>query len=118
MTDPSTKKRKSSRLVTDLREVVERWIWPVGLVKTVIPSKKSNGNSLLEKAPTFSDVPLCETSTLLLHVVLGPSTVATKMNIIEWMRDGLIPLLEVEDAAVDGTVIEDVGVHSIENVRL
>lgn len=117
VTDRFTKKRTSSRLVTALHEVAERWILPAGLVMTATLSKKSSVSSRPVKVPTFSDAPLCGTSTLLLQDVLARTTVDMKMIIMEEMRDGLIPLFQAEDVAVDGTVIEDVGASWNEDVR-
>lgn len=98
--------------MADLHAVVERWIWPAEVVTIAIPSKKSNVNSHLEKVPMFSDVLRCETSMRLLQGVLVPSTVAMKRITMGWMHDDLTPLSEVEDAAVDETVTEDVGIYS------
>lgn len=47
---------------------------------------------------------------LLPRDVRALSIVAMKTAIMEEMRDALIPLLQVEDGAADGTVTENVGV--------
>lgn len=118
VTDQSTKKRKSSRLVTDLRGVAEQWIWPVDLVTTAIRSKRFSASSRRGKVPTSSVVPLCETSMPLLQGVLARSIAAMKTVIMEEMREGPIPLLRVEDGAADRMATENVGANSSKMLAL
>ena len=113
VTDRSTKKRKSSKHAMDLREVADRWNWLVDLVKTVTTSKRFSVTSRPGTLPTYDVLPR-ETSTRQLQGVLArPTVVAMTTIIMEEMRDVLLALLEVEDAAVDEMMIEDVCVQSV-----
>ena len=113
VTDRSTKKRKSSKHAMDLREVADRWIWLVDLVRTVTTSKRSSVTSRPGTVPTYDVLP-CETSMLKLQGVLArPTVVAMTTITMGEMRDVLMALLEVEDAAVDEMTIEDVCVQSV-----